>query len=147
MQCKSRLYQSVLFPDNWDHCVFGMHTLPELPKHSLGWLFPRNSILKPLFGWFYNQKREHGIIQKLYVDQYKYKTECTDEPFNSIDFQTVTLLFVLLSVGVILAIISFAAEKYFCSTSFNIMDPPWVFFSQKNRSKSSKSSKNAKVRF
>ena len=31
---------------------------------------------------------------------------------RSIDFQTVTLLFALLSVGVILAIISFAVERY-----------------------------------
>ena len=79
----------------------------------MGWLFPRHSILKLLFDKFILRKREHGVIQKLYDDQYKHKTECTDEPFNSIDFQTVTLLFVLLAVGIILAIIAFAVEKYF----------------------------------
>ena len=98
--------------DNLDRCIFGLHTLPEFPKPPLGWLFPRNSILKPLFDRFFLWKKEHGVIQKLYDDQYKHKTECTDEPFNAIDFQTVALLFALLSVGLILAIISFAVERY-----------------------------------
>ena len=78
----------------------------------MGWLFPRHSILKLLFDKFILRKRELGVIQKLYDDQYKHKTECTDEPFNAIDFQTVALLFALLSVGLILAIISFAVERY-----------------------------------
>ena len=89
-----------------------MHRLPEFPKSPMGWLFPRNSMLKQLFDGFIMRKKEHGLIQKLYDDQYNHKTECTNEPFNSIDFQTVTLLFALLSVGVILAIISFAVERY-----------------------------------
>ena len=98
--------------DNLDRCIFGLHTLPEFPKPPLGWLFPRNSILKPLFDRFFLWKKEHGVIQKLYDDQYKHKTDCTDEPFNAIDFQTVALLFALLSVGLILAIISFFVERY-----------------------------------
>ena len=103
----------IFFSDNLDHCIFGLHTLPEFPRPPMGWLFPRHSILKLLFDKFILRKRELGVIQKLYDDQYKHKTECTDEPFNSIDFQTVTLLFVLLAIGIILAIIAFAVEKYF----------------------------------
>ena len=64
------------------------------------------------------RKREHGVIQKLHDVQYNYKEYCVIEPFNSIDFQTVTLLFALLSVGVLFAIISFAAEKML---SFNAL--------------------------
>ena len=101
-----------IFSDNLDHCIFGLHTLPEFPRPPMGWLFPRHSILKLLFDKFILRKRELGVIQKLYDDQYKHKTECTDEPFNDIDFQTVALLFALLSVGLILAIISFAVERY-----------------------------------
>ena len=67
------------------------------------------------------RKREHGVIQKLHDEQYNYKEDCAIEPFNSIDIQTVTLLFALLSVGVLLAIISFAAEKFLSFNAFGFL--------------------------
>ena len=115
---ESQVWQKIINRDDLDHCVFGMHTLTEFPNYPIGWLFPKNSILKPLFDWFYMRKREHGMIQKLHDEQYNYKKDCATEPFNSVDFQTVTLLFVLLSVGVLLAIILFIAEKYFLINAF-----------------------------
>ena len=111
MQCNAIFF---LFLDNWDRCQFDAKTLTEIEETQIGWLFPKNSILKPLFEWFYRRNRENGVIQKLYDLHLKDKTniQCSDDkPFNQIDIHTVALLFGLLAIGVVMAIMTFAMEK------------------------------------
>ena len=113
--------------DDLDPCLFGTHALQEIPATSIGWLFPKNSILKPLFDWFYRRKREHGVVQKLYEESFKDKIGCSaDAPFNSIDIQIVALLFLVLSVGIVLAVIMLSFEK----TNFTIFRPMEKFRNQ-----------------
>ena len=102
----------VICIDDWDQCQFDAKTLTEIKDTKIGWLFPKDSILKKLFEWFYLRKRENGVIQKLYDRHFKEKIGCNDDKsFNQIDIHTVLLLFALLAVGVTVAIVTFAVEK------------------------------------
>ena len=97
----------------YDHCSFGTYKLPEIKDIRIGWLFPNNSILIRLFNRFLLEHIQNGVIHRLQDHYFKSRTICSIDSFNSIDFHTVTALFVLLSVGVILSIITFGGEKIF----------------------------------
>ena len=96
----------------------------ELPKNKIGWLFPNNSILRPLFDRFFMKHRENGVIAKLKREFMKNEVTCPTEPFNQIDFKTLGVLFGLLLSGILLALFTIGIEKArFLSGSL----PCWVF--------------------
>ena len=106
-------FTQILHDYGYDHCNFGTYKLPELKDTRIGWLFPNNSILIRFFNRFMLEHTQNGVIHRLQDRYFKSRIICSIDSFNSIDFQTVTALFVLLTVGVILSVITFGAEKAF----------------------------------
>ena len=97
---------------NVSPCQLGRHVIPELPVAKVGWLFPKNSMLRTLFNHFYIKQQENGVISRLQKFHFKRDITCPHEPFNSIDFMTVAALFGLLPLGILGSLILFGFEKY-----------------------------------
>ena len=98
---------------NVSPCQLGRYVIQELPVAKVGWLFPKNSMLRTLFNHFYIKQQENGVISRLQKFHFKRDITCPHEPFHSIDFMTVAALFGLLPLGILGSLISVGFEKYF----------------------------------
>ena len=108
-----KLTKNLFVSVDLDPCKFGRHRIPELLDKPIGWLFPNNSILRPLFNHYTMELQESGVFHKLQNHYLPVKSECPSVPFHQIDLGTVTVIFFLFSIGLIFAILTFAAEKYY----------------------------------
>ena len=66
----------IVFTVNLNECLLGRFRLRELPEAKIGWLFPKNSILRTLFNRFMMKHRENGVIQKLQAHHLKSVVNC-----------------------------------------------------------------------
>lgn len=96
---------------------FGIEQLSEFGTSSVGWMYPKNSILKPLFDEIFLQLEEKGIKQREY--QQSPSGEVQSSQLIKVDLGFTTLIFAILFCGTVLALVLFIAELLWnhCSSS------------------------------
>ena len=72
-------------------------------------MFPKQSILQPIFDQFMRHLYESGIIDKILKT---HQVSCIPDPLNHIAFDFVMIVFVILILGVITAMILLCIELY-----------------------------------
>jgi len=86
-------------------------TLEEIPGASNGWMYPKGSILQPLFDRYMEDLTEKGVVEQIRQTFFK-KPPCTSsQDFTEIGFDFVKTLFVILCSGMVTAIIVSLAER------------------------------------
>ena len=115
MKC-FEMEQSFLFSflDNLSYCHYMTTRLPEseFPLWTIGWLYPYDSILQPIFDKYLLELSETGLFDKIMSTVIEKKQECLDDPVIEVDFRFVNVIFYLLITGVCLALIIFILESY-----------------------------------
>ena len=115
MKC-FEMQQSFLFSflDNLSYCDYMTTPLPEseFPLSTIGWLYPYDSILQPIFDKYLLELSESGLLNKIMSTVIEKKQDCQEKTVIEVDFQFVNVIFYLLITGVCLALIIFILERY-----------------------------------
>ena len=77
---------------------------------SIAWALQKDSPLRPLFNFYLTKAKESGEINRL-MTRYVPSKVCYDSGFKPIAFQSIFTAFVMLSIGIALAMISSFVEK------------------------------------
>ena len=81
------------------------------PKRAIGWLYPKNSLLKRLFEKFIISLNEKGIERKLYHKYYAaFEEDKCETETRGIHFNIVVTLFKSLAIGIFIAFIVLTVE-------------------------------------
>ena len=85
--------------------------MKEFRTRTSGWMFPKDSILQPMFDRYKLKLYQNGIMQKL-QETFLHMPKCNNgQPFVQVNFDFVAMIFHVLVVGSILAIIIGIGEK------------------------------------
>ena len=85
--------------------------MKEYKPFTNGWMYPKNSLLQPLFDQYMLELYQTGIVQKI-EKSYTFEKFCEEENgYIMINFDFVKILFIVLSVGVSTSIIIALYEK------------------------------------
>ena len=78
---------------------------------TIGWMYPKNSLLQELFDRYMLELYQTGVIQKI-ENSFALSKMCDEEAgFTQMGFDYVRLFFVLLSIGLVLAMVIGLYEK------------------------------------
>ena len=83
----------------------------EFPLSKIGWLYPYDSILQPLFDHYLLELSETGLFDKIMNTIVEKKQDCPAETIIEVNFLFVNVIFYILVIGVCLALIIFFFEK------------------------------------
>ena len=85
--------------------------MKEYKPYTSGWMYPKNSLLQPLFDQYMLELYQTGIVQKI-EKKHTIETFCTEgNGYIMISFGFVKILFIVLSVGVSISVIIALFEK------------------------------------
>lgn len=94
-------------------CNYAVTTIEEIPTSPVSWMFPKNSILTPLFNKQMFELKKTGILDRLLTEHFKpMDFDCNTIQFVEIDFQLVLVLFITLILGAILSVLIVLVEQY-----------------------------------
>ena len=105
------------FSANAKYCKFSESPATEFGPSYLGWMYPKNSMLKWLFDQYMIKSYEDGLYEKM---TRRTDVTCHSNGLYVVDFKFVGILFGILSSGIIFSIIFLAFEnisKYIQSLS------------------------------
>ena len=89
-----------------------MEPLREFPPFRTSWMYPKNSILQPIFSKYFLELYQKGIIQKM-REEFFVKPICDQHrSYDSVNFTFVQVLFMILASGSIMAIFVSIYEKF-----------------------------------
>lgn len=95
---------------HWKVCDFLKAPIQGVPNFPESWMYPRDSILQPLFDTYWIELIEFGIFDGI---TRKYQTPehlCLSDDTEAVNFSFVLLLFIILSVGICGSLIIFTLE-------------------------------------
>lgn len=107
---EKEVFKNHLLKAKIDGCQFASIELDNFPATPNGWMYPKNSILRPLFDQYFDELSEKGILDRILKTYQVPNQNCEDEGFMPVDFCFVSFLFILLSLGACLALIFFSIE-------------------------------------
>ena len=87
-------------------------TIADGESLTLGWMYPKNSILTPLIDNFMLKMHEEGISHRIKSEKLSnLDFDCSTKEFVTVNFQFVLIIFIFLGLGIFLAIILVILEK------------------------------------
>ena len=78
---------------------------------QLGWFFPKNSVLAPLFNRYMLELSERGLIQGIRNKYVSPLDKCKALEFSPVNFSLVRILFIVLTFGIIIACVISTIER------------------------------------
>ena len=92
-------------------CDFLTVPLKDYKPVTIGWYYPKNSLLQELFDKYMLKLYQTGVLWKI-ENSYSLIKKCDEETgFTQMGFDYVRLFFVLLSIGLFLAMVIGLYEK------------------------------------
>ena len=104
-----------IFSDNVSYCDFLEVTFEstfDIPPMPQGWIYPINSMLQPIFDQFMVEVLKTGVYDRIKTNLRPPNPTCQSNGMGPIDINFVAILFILLAIGVIIAILLFILEKF-----------------------------------
>ena len=92
-----------------DSCNFEFETFQDFKRESVGWLYPKNSILKTYFDQEFLQSEEKAINIRNKQQQPKIK-DCNSPPLIQVDISFTTIFFGIWCIGSVTSVLVFAIE-------------------------------------
>ena len=100
--------------DNLSRCDYLQTYLPtsDFPSHAIGWLYPYDSILQPLFDKYLLELLQSGIFNKL-SDSYHNVNhlDCPTEPYAKVEFSFIIVILIIFLIGVLLSLVILCLER------------------------------------
>ena len=84
----------------------------DMPSMRQGWIYPINSMLQPIFDQFMAEVLITGVFDRINTNLRPAHPTCQADGMVPIDINFVAILFILLAIGVIIAILLFILEKF-----------------------------------
>ena len=106
---------SIIFPDNVSYCDFlavRFESTYDMPPMRQGWIYPTNSMLQPIFDQFMAEVLITGVFDRINTNLRPAHPTCQADGMVPIDINFVAILFILLAIGVIIAILLFILENF-----------------------------------
>ena len=70
---------------------------------EIGWFYPYNSILKELFDEYIFHVLSSGTFERYLMHYEDEKSECTGDNFDQVNFEFVSIFFMVLGLGIIVS--------------------------------------------
>lgn len=83
----------------------------DIKAKTVGWMYPKGSVLQPLFDRYWLKLYQNGILENLYKRFLPPPICPTNEPYFGVNFEFAGMIFYLLLLGTFLAIIVGMGEK------------------------------------
>lgn len=93
-------------------CQFAGIPFKSIPRTTAGWMFPKNSMLQPLFDKFMKELDETGVLDQIFKHHTMKRPECPQAEFSGISIEFSLILFIILAVGVIMSLGLFVLELF-----------------------------------
>lgn len=110
-----------VFPDHLSLCAFETIEMAEFGRNQLAWMYPTNSILKPLFDDFFHQLSETGIKKR--NQESKKERFCKANNMIPVDIGFTTLIFIIIGLGTLISIVTFFIELALPVSSNSVTRP------------------------
>lgn len=96
-----------------ESCILTAIQYKDIPNPSIGWMYPKNSILANLFDHYMFEMEEKGILRKI-VQDYLPPKKFTCQPylFSGVSFSLVEILFIFLSLGIMTSLLIWTIELW-----------------------------------
>ena len=85
---------------------------------TAGWMYPKNSILQPMFDQFILQLNRNGVLKRLHEFYQPTEDLCIEEGYPHTGYDIIGILFVTLASGIMLGIFILLIEKLFYCIHF-----------------------------
>ena len=102
-----------------DACDLMKIPMEEFRTTTVGWMYPKNSMLQPMFDRFMKKLYSNGVIYKIKIKYLKKESICKDDVYPQSGFDVIGILFLVLLIGIILSMILVIIEKMKCSGKLN----------------------------
>ena len=85
--------------------------MKDIKPKTVGWMYPKGSVLQPLFDSYWLKLYQNGVIEKLY-QRFLPPPICPNkDSYYEVNFEFAGMIFYLLILGLLLAIIVGIGEK------------------------------------
>ena len=95
---------NILFSVNISTCAFIqipiLHNV-DVPESSLGWMYPYDSMLQPLFDRYMLEIFQSGISRRIFDPYNPESQECKEEGINPVNLNFVAIVFFILILGIV----------------------------------------------
>ena len=81
-----------------------------LPPTPLGWFFPDNSMLQPIFDKFFIQLFEEGVYNRIKQKIKPHQVDCPTENLAAVQFKFLIMIFASLALGILASLFIFIME-------------------------------------
>ena len=94
-----------------DTCDLIKIPMEEFRTTTVGWMYPKNSMLQPLFDRFMKKLYSNGVIYKINMKYLKKESICGDGGYPQAGFDVIGVLFLILLIGISFSMILAIIEK------------------------------------
>ena len=94
-----------------DTCDLIKIPMKEFRTATVGWMYPKNSMLQPIFDRFMKKLYRNGVIYKINTKYLQIGSICKDEGYPQAGFDVIGVLFLVLLTGISSSIILAIVEK------------------------------------
>ena len=94
-----------------DTCDLMKVPLKEFRTTTVGWMYPKDSMLQPMFDRFMRQLYRNGVIYKINNKYLQKQAVCKDDGYPRTGFDVIGILFLVLLIGISTSIIVAIVEK------------------------------------
>ena len=106
-----QLFRST-FADGADFCKFHDVEFTAGSNIKIGWMYPYQSILQPIFDKYLIEIMEAGIFDRVVEKYQPNQPVCEKNEIVPINIDCVAILFVILSIGIILSLFFHILENF-----------------------------------
>ena len=100
-----------LLDEGFDKCDIVGIQMKDIKPKTVGWMYPKGSVLQPLFDSYWLKLYQNGVIEKLY-QRFLPPPICPNkDSYYEVNFEFAGMIFYLLILGLLLAIIVGIGEK------------------------------------
>ena len=111
MSVTSSKYKLLITVKNLSNCDYMQTSMPDFPLSSVGWFYPYDSILQPMFDKYMLELFENGVFDRIVDTILTKQPDCPAETVPKVNFSFVTIIFFILFGGAILSFLILLLEK------------------------------------
>ena len=93
-------------------CDFIGNAVDNSSPYVTGWMYPYDSMLAPLIDFFLLELHEQGIIDRIKHQKFSSVENCEGNEFTPVNFGFLEAIFILLGIGILLAILLAIIERF-----------------------------------
>ena len=93
------------------NCDYMQTSISDFPTSTVGWFYPYDSILQPIFDKYMLELFENGVFDKIEDTILAKQPNCPAETVPKVNFSFVTIIFFILFCGAMFSLMILLLEK------------------------------------